>query len=189
MNQGSNKKPFLSYLYKFVIIIIISTITLHYLFENSSIFYRKSITLPFSMHLNEQDLYLIKGEEYKLSVFAINKRVTYYSTNIRVAGVNFNGRVFGYRTGKAFIIAKVNHKELKCRVHVIDINKKSLVLKTGRTFHLKVKGTYSFATWKSSNKNVAKVNIFGKVEAVGTGTTYIYVKVKGRTLKCKIKVT
>lgn len=70
---------------------------------------------------------MVKGEEFRLFVYGINKRVSYHSTNFRVAGVNFNGRVFAYQTGKAYIIAKVDNKELKCRVKVIDLNKKDLL--------------------------------------------------------------
>lgn len=188
MKNSCDKKPFLFELYKIIIIILVIILVFRYLYENSSLFYRKSFELPFTLHLNKQDLYLIKGEEYKLSVFGINKRVSYYSTNFRVVGVNFNGRLFGYHTGKAFIIAKVDKKELRCRVHVIDINKKSLTLKDGNTFRLKVKGTNSFVRWKSSNKKVVTVSMFGKVKAVSSGTTVIYGKVKGRTLKCTIRV-
>lgn len=163
-------------------------LVLHYLFENSSIFYRKTFTLPFSLHLNKQDLYLLKGEEYKLSVFGINKRVSFSSTNFRVVGVNFNGRVYGYQTGKAFIVAKVDKKELRCRVHVIDINKEVLEIKTGKSYRLRIKGTNSFVGWKSMNNNIASVSIFGKVKAVSEGTTIIYAKIKGKTLKCTVRV-
>ncbi|HWT75171.1 MAG TPA: Ig-like domain-containing protein [Mobilitalea sp.] len=188
MKSFDNRKCFIFDLYKIIIVVIAVILIFHFLNENSSIFYRKSFTMPFSLHLNEQDLYLIKGEEFKLSVFAINKRVSFYSTNFRVAGVNFNGRVFGYQTGKAFIIAKVDNKELRCRVHVIDINKSVIVIKKGQTFRLKIKGTNAFVVWKSKNQSVATVNIFGSVKAVSRGSTVIIAKVKGRTLKCTVKV-
>jgi uncharacterized protein YjdB len=138
--------------------------------------------------LNERDLYLIKGEEFRLYVYALNKRVAFYSTNFKVADVNFNGRVYGYQTGKAFIIAEVDHKELKCRVHVIDINKKTLRLKKGDTYHLKIKGTHSYVRWKSGDIRVATVNLFGHVKAIEEGKTVIVAKVKGKILTCNIIV-
>lgn len=156
--------------------------------ENSSIYYRSSLTLPFTLHLNKQDIYMIKGEETHLSVFGLNKRVAYHSTNFRVAGVNFNGRVFAYRTGKAFIIAKVDGKELKCRVHVIDINKESIYLKRGQAEHLKIVGTSSFVSWKCKKTEIASVNLFGRVRAINKGTAVITAKVKGRTLRCTVNV-
>lgn len=188
MKNNCNKPPLLAQIYKVIIVVLGVVLVFHYIYENSSIFYRKSFELPFSLHLNEQDLYLVKGEEFKLSVFGINKRVSYYSTNFRVVGVNFNGRVYGYQTGKAFIIAKVDKKELRCRVHVIDINKKEITLKKGQSYRLRIKGTAAFVGWKSGNNGVATVSMFGNVKAVTSGATIIYGKVKGRTLKCTVKV-
>jgi uncharacterized protein YjdB len=140
------------------------------------------------MHLNENDLYLAKGEEFHLYVFAINKRVSFTSTNFRVAGVNFNGRVFGYQTGKAYIIAKVGNRELKCRVHVIDISKDKIVLQAGETYHLKILGTHSYVNWRSKDKEVATVGSFGKVTAKNKGKTTVYGKVKGKVFKCTVIV-
>jgi uncharacterized protein YjdB len=131
---------------------------------------------------------MIKGEETHLSVFGINKRVSFYSTNFRVAGVNFNGRVYAYRTGKAFIIAKTGNSELKCRVHVIDINKKNLRLKVGETYRLRINGAFVFVKWKSDNNGIAVINMLGKVKAIKKGKTVIYAKVKGKKLKCSIRV-
>ena len=182
------KKPFYYNIIKFFIFAIIGIVLLKFVYENSSLFYRKSIQLPFTLHLNERDLYLIKGEEFRLYVYALNKRVAFYSTNFKVADVNFNGRVYGYQTGKAFIIAEVDHKELKCRVHVIDINRKTLRLKKGETYHLKIKGTYSYVRWKSGDTRVATVNLFGHVKAVDKGKTVIVAKVKGKILTCNIIV-
>lgn len=159
-----------------------------YLYINSGLFYRKKIILPFSLHLNKQELYLIKGEEYRLFVYGINKWVSYKSTNIRVAGVDFHGRVFAYGTGKAYIIAKVDDKELKCRVKVIDLNKKKLNLKVGNFYTLRIQGPATFARYKSSNQEVASVNLFGKIKAKKPGKATITVNVKGKVLRCLVTV-
>ncbi len=190
MNKCTNNKrpPFAFNLYKVCIIGIGILLLLGYLYQNSSFFYRKTITLPFSLHLSKQDLYLAKGEEYRLCVFGINKRVSYYSTNFRVAGVNFNGRISAHQTGKTFIIAKVDGKQLKCRVHVIDLNKKKLVIKRGRSYQLHVKGTASYVRWRSSDTTVATVNIFGKVKARKKGNAVIYAKIKGKVLSCNVRI-
>lgn len=173
---------------KLIIIILIVIIVWNYVYHNSSLFYRKLVYLPFSLHLNTHDLYMIKGEEFHLFIYGINKKVSFSSTNIRVAGVNFNGRVFAYRTGKAFIVAKVDGKKLRCRVHVIDINKKKLQLSVGETYKLRVKGTNSLISWSSKDSKVAKVGMFGKVTAKKKGKTVVYAKVKGKKLKCEIIV-
>ena len=189
MNQfGKRKKTFLVTVYKFSIVVIAGIIILHHLILNSSLFYRETIYLPFSLHLNQHDLYLQKGEEFRLVVYAVNKRVSFSSTNFRIAGVNFNGRVFAYRTGKTFILAKVDGKVLKCRVHVIDINKKKLRLRVGETYRLKIKGTFAYSSWKSNQSDIVQVNMFGKVKAVKRGEATITGKVKGKKLTCTIVV-
>lgn len=144
--------------------------------------------MPFSLHLRTQDVVLIKGEKFHLSVFGINKRVSYYSTNFLVAGVNFTGRVYAYRTGKAFIIAKVDGKKLKCRVRVIDINRKSIIIKTGRSFRLRIYGGGCFIRWRTGDSRVATVTRFGRVKAVNKGTTVITARVKGKIVECKVRV-
>jgi uncharacterized protein YjdB len=175
-------------LYKGIIIAVTLLLVTVLLYRNTGLFYRKGIIYPFSLHLNRQEVYLVKGEEFKLFVYGINKRVSFHSTNFRVAGVNFNGRVFAYNTGKTFIIAKVDGRQLKCRVKVIDLNKKRLALKVGDTYRLGVKGPVFFARYKSSNSNVASVNIFGQVKANKSGKTTITVNAKGKVLKCNITV-
>ena len=102
--------------------------------------------------------------------------------------MDFAGRVFAYKTGKAFIIAKVDGKRLKCRVKVIDINKRQLSLRTGDSYHIKLKGPAYFAKYKSSNSSVAEVNIFGRVKAKKPGKATIRVYIKGKIIKCKIRV-
>ncbi len=188
MFSANNKKNNSNKPYKGFIISIILLLIVFSLYRNSSLFYRKGIILPFSLHLNRQEVYLVKGEEYRVFVYRINKRVSFHSTNFRVAGVNFNGRVYAYQTGKAFIVAKVDGRELKCRVKVIDLNKKRLNLKVGEAQRLGVKGPVFFARYKSSNPKVATVNMLGNVKAKQAGKTTITVKVKGKILKCTVIV-
>lgn len=181
------KSPFNNFL-KIIVILIIAIVTLRMLIMNTSIFYRKKILLPFALHLSEQDIVLEKGEEDRLFINGINKRATFYTTNFRVVGVNFNGRIFAYRTGKAYIIAKVDGKKLKCRVRVIDLNKDDLRLTTDETYHLKVLGPARLVKWKSSNPHVASVSLFGKVKAKNRGRTVVTAKWKGKELKCVVTV-
>ncbi len=133
---------------------------------------------------------MIKGEETHLFVFGINKRVSFYSTNFRVAGVNFNGRVYAYHTGKTFIIAKVDGKKLKCRVHVINISKRTIKLKKNDSYRLKVHGTgiCTWIRWESNHSEIASVDIWGRVKTKKSGSAVITAKVKGRSLNCTIYV-
>ena len=177
---------------KGVIIAISLLILFHFIYENSSLYFRtKNIfrrRTIFSLHLNRNDLYLKQGEEFHLYVVALNKRVSFTSTDFRVAGVNFNGRVFGYQTGTAFILAKVDDRILKCRVHVMDISKKKVSLRTGKTLRLHIYGSNAFVRWRSSNPEVADISMFGKITAKRKGKATISARVKGKTFECKITV-
>lgn len=183
-NKGNPSKK----LYKGIAFTVILLLLLFSLYRNSGLFYRKGIILPFSLHLNRQEIYLIKGEEFRLFVYGINKRVSFYSTNPRVAGVNFNGRVYAYQTGKAIIIAKVDEKRLKCRVRVIDLSRDKLSLKVGDSYHLRIKGPAFYASYRSENPEVVSVSIFGRIKAKKPGRSTIIVKVKGKTLKSIVTV-
>lgn len=145
---------------KAVIVVIILVAFLRLFIPHTSLFFRYIKPLPFSLHLSEQDLVLKKGEMHSLYIKGLNKRVKYSSSNFRVAGVNLTGRVFAYQPGTAFIIAKVDNKELKCRVRVIDLNKDKLNMSIGNSYKLKVLGPAKFVRWKSSDEKVATVSSF-----------------------------
>jgi len=69
----------------------------------------------------------------------------------------------------------------------ISISKSSIILTKGYQTTLKVTGTSSSVTWSTGDKSVATVSK-GKVVGKGVGTTYVYAKVGGSTLKCKVTV-
>lgn len=70
----------------------------------------------------------------------------------------------------------------------IALSKTSISLTKGYATTLKVTGTTSKVTWSTGDKSIATVSSAGKVIGKKVGTTYIYAKVSGKTLKCKVKV-
>lgn len=70
----------------------------------------------------------------------------------------------------------------------VKISKTSFALTKGYCTTLSVTGTTATPTWSTGNKSVATVNSKGKVVGRGVGTTYIYAKVNGKTLKSKVTV-
>lgn len=74
------------------------------------------------------------------------------------------------------------------RAATIKLNKTSIVLKTGESTKLKITGTKKKVKWSTSNKFVASVNGKGTVAGANAGTAYIYAKVSGKELKCKVTV-
>ena len=155
---------------------------------HTSVYFNNNIFTPFAERLNEEDITLIKGEEFKLRVADFNKRLYFSSTDIKVADVNIFGKVTAYRAGTTIIRVKMGDKVLKCRVRVIDINKKKLTLKAGKSYRLNVKGVWFGARWSSGNTSVARVSRFGNVTAISKGTVKIYGKVRGKTLSCTVTV-
>ena len=62
-----------------------------------------------------------------------------------------------------------------------------ITLKVGKTSKLKVTGVKGKVTWASSKKKIATVKN-GTVKGVKKGNAVITAKIKGKTLKCKVKV-
>lgn len=154
----------------------------------TSLFFRNDLEMPLSERLHVKDIVMVKGEAFKLYVVGINKKVSFSSTDFKVADVNIFGKVFAFRPGTTIIRARYDDVTLKCRVRVIDLNKKKLTLKKGETFRVKVKGPKFIVKWKSSNKKVATVSWTGKVKGVSKGTTKIIAECSGKTLVCEVNV-
>ena len=70
----------------------------------------------------------------------------------------------------------------------IKLNKNKIILKTGARTKLKVMGTKKKVKWGTDNKFVATVDKSGNVRGQNAGETYVYAKVQGKTLKCKVTV-
>jgi hypothetical protein len=151
-------------------------------------FFKKDLFSPFWNRLNKQDITLAEGEVFKLYSMGINKRVSFSSSDIKVADVDIFGNVTAYRSGTTIIKAKVDGKFLKCRVRVIDISKEKLKLKVGKNSRLKLKGATFGIHWSSSNTSVVIVNRYGKVTAVSRGNATVTGKVRGKEVSCKVIV-
>lgn len=155
---------------------------------HTSIFYRSNLFDSFFVRMNAEDVVLKKGEEFHLYLFRLNQRVSYSSTDIKVADVSIFGTVTAYRPGTTFIRIRFNGKERKCRVRVIDISHKKLTLSRGRGCRLYIKGPNGRVKWYSGNKKIATVSRFGKVNGRGKGRVVIYAKVDGKLLACQVTV-
>ena len=113
---------------------------------------------------------IISGKERKMKRLLKNLCVVMIIVSVLVAFMPTFGATEAYAASK------------------IKLNKTKVVLIKGKTTTLKVKGTSAKVKWSSSDKSVAKVSSKGKVTAKGYGTCYVYAKVKGKKLKCKVVV-
>lgn len=70
----------------------------------------------------------------------------------------------------------------------ISLSRKSVTLKVGKKYKLRVKNTKKKIKWKSKNKRIATVSSKGVVKARKVGKTKVYARVSGKKFYCKIVV-
>ncbi len=71
-----------------------------------------------AVKMNQKTLYLTPKKSYKLKLKGTKKKVTWKSSNKKVATVSKSGKVTARKIGKATIVAKVKGKKYKCKVYV-----------------------------------------------------------------------
>ncbi len=151
-----------------------------------------------------------KGETAQLTAevtpsYADNKRVTWQSSDEKVATVDENGKVTAVGNGTATITATSVSGSYTATVSVtvkipVEIQKltieaeKETLTKIGESTELKVKiepenADLQKLIWKSDNEKVAIVNENGKVTAVGNGTAEITVTTEDGKITASIMIT
>lgn len=144
---------------------------------------------------------LNKGKKYTLkpviTPFTSQEKVTYTSSNKKVAKVTSRGVITAKKSGTAKITVKSGKKKAVLTVTVPKTATKSISVasavsvKKGKTYTLKAKRTPANSeekiTYRSSNKKVATVTKSGKIKGVKKGTATITVK-SGKVTK-KVTVT
>lgn len=75
---------------------------------------------PVSKGFTRQEYTLAVGERITLRVNAVNVRVSYSSSDFKVASVNQNGTVKAKRTGMAIIYGTYQQTTITCRIRVVD---------------------------------------------------------------------
>lgn len=126
-------------------------------------------------------------------------KLSYSSSNKKVAKVSKSGVITAKASGKAKITIKSGRKKF---VVTVTVPKKAPTgvqgvpatknLKKGKSFTIKAKllptGAEAKVTYKSSNKKVAMVNAKGKVTAKKAGTAVITVTAGGIKQTCTVTV-
>lgn len=137
--------------------------------------------------------------------YADNKRVTWQSSDEKVATVDENGKVTAVGNGTATITATSVSGSYTATVSVtvkipVEIQKltieaeKETLTKIGESTELKVKiepenADLQKLIWKSDNEKVATTDENGKVTAVGNGTAEITVTTKDGKITASIMIT
>ncbi len=138
----------------------------------------------------------------KVNPSSVSQKVTWSSSNAKVAKVNTSGKVTGVKAGTCVITAKSKadtSKKATWKITVVEnVTKVSITgdrkVKAGETIKLKATVSPSTVnqevTWSTSNKKIATVTSAGKVKGVSGGTCYITATSKADTTKkAKVKIT
>lgn len=151
----------------------------------------------------EKTVKLQKGQKQKIHAYiqplTTEDKLTFTSSNKKVAAVSKDGTITAKKAGKANITVKAGKKKVTVKVTVqapapsgINGVPATKTLKKGKSFTIKPKLTPSGAeakiTYSSSNKKVAMVNAKGKVTAKRKGTAVITVKAGSIVRTCEIIV-
>ncbi len=155
--------------------------------------------------LNEKKLTMGVKEKVTLKATVLpagaSQKVTWSSSNQKVAVVNQKGKITAKRRGKTVITAATaNGKKITCKVTVKKAPKKlnlkttAKTLKVGKSFKIKARlgkqfGSYKL-TFKSNKPKVASVSANGKVKAKKKGTAVITVRTynkKKATIRIKVR--
>lgn len=153
-----------------------------------------------------KSLTLAKGATYKKLASSIavtpvtsKEKVTYSSSNKKVATVSSKGVIKAKKAGTAKITVKSGSKKVVVTVKVTGVKTTKLSgvpaaknVSKGKSFKIKViatpKNTDEKITFKSSNKKVATVTSKGVVKGLKKGTATITVQSGSKKMTCKVTV-
>lgn len=143
--------------------------------------------------LNKTKVNLARGKTFILKATispsnATNKKVTFSSSNKKVATVDKNGKIKGIKAGtvKITVKSKDNQKTAVCKVTVtepvksIKFGKRTYTVKKGKTLVLKPviapkNASNKKVTYKSSDKKTVTVDKNGKIKGIKKGKVKITV--------------
>ena len=141
-----------------------------------------------SLKLNKTSLTIYVGKNSTLKVSGTSKKVTWSTSNKKVATVSSKGTVSAKSSGTATITAKVNNKNLRCKVTVKKATKnKKAALKAYYNFWK----SYTFTTGYSTrgfnlayinNDSIPELVVFDGDYHVSGGKVYAYVNGKVKYL-------
>ena len=153
-----------------------------------------------------KSLTLAKGATYKKLASSIavtpvtsKEKVTYSSSNKKVATVSSKGVIKAKKAGTAKITVKSGSKKVVVTVKVTGVKTTKISgvpatkkIAKGKSFKIKAaatpKNTDEKITFKSSNKKVATVTSKGVVKGLKKGTATITVQSGSKKMTCKVTV-
>ncbi len=163
-------------------------------YKNNLIFTYKEAENKFELNTTSKTLYTKGSTKTTLKVTTnLTDKITWKSSNTKVATVNSKGVVTAKAKGTTVITASCGEYEVSCKVTVktpsLKLTKTSATVKVGKTTKIAAKATPSGKiTYKSSNSKIATVSSKGVVKGKKKGTAKITVTCNGVKKVFTVKV-
>ena len=132
-----------------------------------------------------------KGKTVTLKIKGTTQKISWSSSDKKVATVNSKGKVTAKKNGSVTITAKVGKSKYKCKItvgNVVKISETEHAINVGENFTLKITGTSEKITWSSSDASIATVDKNGKVTAKKEGTATITATIGKTKYTCTVYV-
>lgn len=146
-----------------------------------------SVQAANNIYINNRNFALELGHYRTLRVHGSSSRVTWTTSNSRVATVTSGGKVTAKAPGNVTITANVGGRKIACKVTVFKLGNESITLLPGKTGSFKITGA-SDITWSTGNKAIATVSTDGTVTAKAPGTAVITASFSGKEIPFKVYV-
>ena len=140
--------------------------------------------------MNKRSTVVYLRQPVKLNVIGVKGKITWSSSNKKIAKVDKNGKVTAVKKGKATIKATVDGKTYKCKVTVKKpgLASKNISVDEASTVKINLLGA-TIKKVKSSDKSIASVSKKGIVKGIKEGKCIITVTdTKKKTYKCNVTV-
>lgn len=144
--------------------------------------------------LSQYDTTVNIGDEFYIIAFtSTGKKVTWESSDSKIASVNKYGKVTAKKSGAAVVTAKMKDTYASCLVSVnktsISINRTSANIQRGDSIKLTaVTSNGSKVTWKSRKPSIAVVDEYGTIIGKKPGETTITCSADGSQATCLVTV-
>ena len=163
-------------------------------YKNNLTFTYKEAENTFELNTSSKTLYTKGSTKTTLKVTTnLTDKITWKSSNTKVAAVNSKGVVTAKAKGTAVITASCGEYKVTCKITVknpsLKLTKSSATVKVGKTTKISAKATPSGKiTYKSSNTKIATVSSKGIVKGKKKGTAKITVTCNGVKKVFTVKV-
>lgn len=144
------------------------------------------------VQMNKKNLSLTPGSTAQLALWGTSERITWSTSDSKIATVSDTGKVKAIAAGNATVTAEVDGKKVISKVSVLDISKPSVVMEvngwSGNIKTLKMLGATEPVKWVSSNPAIATVSSNGRIFAKNYGAVTITASVNGKKFTSKVKI-